>query len=72
MNENLGRVVIGSARKYGNQGEYQLLLFWWSTQFIKIYDALKLLLTQDHTGLEISKSYSSYTFDPIWAKLYDQ
>ncbi len=28
--------------------------------------------TQDHMGLEISKRYSSYSFDSIWAKLYDK
>ncbi len=31
----------------------------------KICGTLKFLLTQNHMGLEISKRYSSYNFDPI-------
>ena len=45
-------------------GEYRLLLYWRSTKKLKKYGALKLLLTQDHMGLEISKRYSSYSFHP--------
>ncbi len=33
---------------------------------------MKFLLTQNHMGLEISKRYASYSFHPIWAKLYDK
>ncbi len=32
----------------------------------------KFLLRQEHMGMEISKYYSIYTFDPIWAKLCDK
>ncbi len=38
----------------------------------KFCGTLKFLLTQDYMGLEISKRYSSYSFYPIWAKLYDK
>ncbi len=38
----------------------------------KFYGTLKFWLTQNHMGLEISKRYSSYSFHPIIAKLYDE
>ncbi len=53
-------------------GEYRLLLF------LAIYPKLKLLwhfvkfmLTQDDTGLEISKYFSPYGFHLISAKLHE-
>ncbi len=30
------------------------------------------LLTRNHMGLEMTKCYPSYSFHPIWAKLYDK
>ncbi len=45
-------------------GEYGLLL-------LAIYQKLIFLLAQDHMGLEISKDYSSYSFHPMSAKLYE-
>ena len=38
----------------------------------KKYGTLKFLVTQNHMGLEISKRYSSVSFHPIRAKLYDK
>ncbi len=32
---------------------------------------MKCLLTQDHMGPDISKRYSSYSFHPMSAKLYE-
>ncbi len=40
-------------------------------KYIKKNVALWTFLTQDHMGMEISKRYS-YSFDPIWAKLYNK
>ncbi len=37
----------------------------------KNYTTLKLLLTLDHMGLEISKSYSSYNFHSMSIKLQE-
>ncbi len=52
-------------------GEYRLLLFWRFAKNQKFYATLKCLLAQDRVGLEISKLYSSYSFHPISAKLYE-
>ena len=43
-----------------------------SAKILKHFMALEIFVTQNHMELEISKCYSSYTFHPIWAKLYDK
>ena len=54
--------------KYHNQGLITLLLTWRSGKSEKFYGTLKIFKTQDHMGLEISKSYSSYRFHLMSAK----
>ena len=44
---------------------YLLLLFWLAAKIKNKKGTLTILLSQDHMGLEISKPYSSYSFDPI-------
>ncbi len=51
--------------EYGYQGGIEANIAWGDLPHFKHYGTLKVFLTQDHMGLEISKRYSSYTFpDP--------
>ncbi len=52
--------------------EFRLELFLAIFQNLEFYGTLNFLLAQKRMGLEISKRYSSYSFHPIWAKLYDK
>ncbi len=63
FNQALWKVII--------RREYRLLLFGSLPQIKKNYGALNFFLTQDYMGVEISKCYSSYSFDPISVKLYE-
>ncbi len=58
----------------GNEGIYAITLFCDLRNFKKFYGILKMLLIQDHMGLEMSKCYSTMTwpgFHLISAKLHE-
>ncbi len=58
------KLIMGGIKKFKRFGDLPKIKHFYGT--------LKFLSTQDHMGLEISKCYSPYSFDPIWAKRYDQ